>query len=658
MGTDKTHGKIGFAWLRDYGHVLLLAVAALILACCYFPTYCLAGLNSDMIIPAIFYRDITHGGHATDWYWGGASFLFPDLAANFFWHALLGDGVRALEVVSALFFLGWVLSLVLGYWHCDLPHVDVFAALTLLLAVALAEFSLPCFFHSVEHGGGYLMTLLTLAYLQQAWRQGWRGTGKPVLVAVLILLTCGSDSLVLIVLVAPVVATLLAGSYRFPDRFARGWQLALIVGLPGLLGASLIGAIFPPQLATAGYTSFDWSNALNSLRSVRHSLDFKADVGVTLLSAADLGVVAGTAWYLARQLRSPVVSTESPTRFFILAYTFFLISFNWAAAIVSGNYLGADSTRYLVLALVWPLILLVGWLSTALPWPRWQARLLAVAVSAFGLVVAFHPPTPDFYLDETQVLEPGLAAVMKQENTPVALGNYWCANITTVLSEGATTVLALSKHEQASHWFVNRLWYANEPAGGFRLVLVQKEKPDFVRAHFGEPQRIVRLGDTDVWVYAPENAIHFIPNFDTIGNRQSFPDGNTFRLQAAGLYHTIGMFEGDELVARSGRDLNGLIADGPDVLFKPGRYRTEFSYRFLAAPDEKREPIFESTLRIAGQITVLDRQPLHDVGPGLQQAEQEFTISPHARGLVQSYIEYRGSGTIAIDQQEVQRLGD
>jgi hypothetical protein len=658
MGTHQKSDKIGLAWLKDYAHVLLLAVAALILACWYFPTYCLAGLNSDMIIPAIFYQDLTHGGHATDWYWGGASFLFPDLAAHFFLRALLGDAVRALEVVSALFFLGWVLALVLGYWQCDLPHVDVFAALALLLAVAVAWSSLPCFFHSVEHGGGYLMTLLTLAYLQQAWRQGWRGTGKPVLVAVLILLTCGSDSLVLIVLVAPVVATLLAGGYRFPDRFARGWQLALTVGLPGVLGALLSSAIFPPQLAMAGYTNFDWTSALNSLRSVRHSLDFKANGDVTLLSAADLGVLVGTAWYLARQLRSPLVRRESPTRFFILAYTFFLISFNWAAAIMSGNYLGADSTRYLVLALVWPLVLLVGWSSTALPWPRWRAQLLAVAVSAVCLVMAFHPPRPDIYLDQMQVLEPGLAGLMKQENTPVALGNYWCANITTVLSKGATPVLPLSKHEQASHWFANRLWYANEPAGGFRLVLVQSEKPDFIRAHFGEPQRIERLGNTDVWVYAPENAIHFIPNFDTIGNQQSFPDGNTYRIKAAGLYHMIGTFEGDELVARPGRELNGWIADGPDVLFKPGRYRAEFSYRFLTAPDEKREPIFESTLRIAGKVTVLSRQPLHDVGPGLQKAEQEFTITPHGRGLVQSYIEYRGSGTIAVDQQEIQRIGD
>jgi len=644
-------------WLGEYWHVLALAAAALFLAVHYFPAYCLDGLNSDMVIPAIFYWDVMQGGHAADWYWGGSSFLFPDVSAHFLLHAVFGDGVRALEIASAFLFLGWMLAVIMGYWKCELPHVDVFAALALLLAAFIAWSSLPSFFHSVEHGGGYLVTLLALAYLQRAWLHGWRSPWMLTAVAVMIGLTCASDSLTLIVLVAPVIATVLWGAYRFPDRVARGCGLAITVGIAGLLGTTLGGLIFLPQLSTARYVSFDWGALVNSLRAIRHT-----DAGqgglVIFLYAADLVVIIGTAAYLAGQIMPSRLRPESPPRFFILSYTFFLLSFNWAAAIVSGNYLGTWSVRYLALSLIWPLLLLAGWLSAALPWRRWMARLLAVTVTAICLALALHPPTPRLYLDQKQILEPGLAALMREEDTPIALGDYWCANITTVLSNGVTPVIQLSKYGQASDWFVNRKWYENEPKGGFRLILMQSEDPVFIRAHFGEPGRIAKIGDMAVWVYRPEDAIHFIPNFGSIGNKQSYPDDNTYRITAPGIFHQTGALEADSIVARPGRDLNGMVADGPGVPVKPGRYRAAYTYAFQVAPEKDREPIFESMLLVSGPTKILDRQSLHYAGPGTQTAVQEFTIAPDGRGLLQCHIEYRGSGIIRIDQQEITRLGD
>jgi len=649
---------MALVWLGGHWHFLALAGAAVLVACCYFPAYCLSGLDSDMVIPAVFYQDVMNGGNAADWAWGGASFLFPDLTAYFFVHAILGDGVGALEAASALLFAGWLIVAILGYRSCELPHVEVFAALMLLVLLAIAGLSLPSFFHLVEHSGTYLVTVLVAGALLRIWVHGEASWWRLAAWGAIIFLAAASDGLTMVVLVGPAMASLLAGALRYRDRRARGIGLAVAVGVAGVAGMRLAGVIFSPHLTTGGYLRIDAESVLNSLRSLRQILDLRFSGIIAVLTYADAVVIAGTGIYLARQLVFSASSAESPIRFFLLAYTFFLLASNWACAILSGNLWGVYSKRYYVLALVWPVVLLAGCASAKLPWRRWAAQLMAVGVTGACVAFALHAPVPVRYLYQTQMLNPGLAGLMKREHCPIALGDYWSANLADVTSNGAVRVYPLSIHEQAYFWFCNRTCFAKPPEGGYRLVLPKYQDPEMVRANFGEPARVEKLGEDEVWVYAPQDALRFIPTFDTVGNHQTFPDDNTYRVQGLGIYHWIGKIENDRAVARGGRDLNGYVAEGPGFVLGPGRYRAAYTYEFLAAPEGGREPIFTSSLKVSGNFETLGSEVLTYSGPGRQEAVEEFTIARGKSGSLVCRIEFRGSGAIAVDQQEVQRLGD
>jgi hypothetical protein len=111
-------------------------------------------------------------------------------------------------------------------------------------------------------------------------------------------------------------------------------------------------------------------------------------------------------------------------------------------------------------------------------------------------------------------------------------------------------------------------------------------------------------------------------------------------------------------VARAGRDFDGWVADGPGFVVGPGRYRVAYTYQFLSPPDGGREPVFASYLDVSGNPKTLVSQVLAHAGPGTQEAVEEFTIAKGERGRLLCRIIFRGSGAIAVDQQEVERLGD
>jgi hypothetical protein len=224
----------------------------------------------------------------------------------------------------------------------------------------------------------------------------------------------------------------------------------------------------------------------------------------------------------------------------------------------------------------------------------------------------------------------------------------------TEASDGATPVRELTRDGQMSHWFVDDRWYRVPP--GFRLVLMQDYRPGMVRARFGDPQRIEKIGSMDAWVYAEGDSIHYIPEFDALGNRRCFPDSSTYSVSAAGIPHQTGVLEGDSLVARPGRDVEAMMADGPGFHVRPGHYRVAYTYAFLAPPQKGKEPIFDSTLIGSNSMTLLSKKPLTDKGAGTTCAVEEFVVPANARGQLQCRIQYCGSGVIQVDRQTISRL--
>ena len=642
--------------------MVALAAAMLFLAVAYLPELLLWNINSDYLIPAIFYQDLAHGGHAHDWGWGGASFIFPDLTLSFLFTYLLGNGVAGLEVVTAFFFLSWIVLAVMVYAASGFRNCEVFAVFVVLLgAVMLPFWSFPlgfagAFFFPVDHGGGYLLAMAVLAGVQQLWLRGWKSPLGLVLVGVLTLAATASDGLTVPVLVGPLVVAMLLAAIFFSAGRRRALVLAGTIGGSALAGFFLPGAVFPPHMATGTYTGFDLGRMLNSLSLLGQDLDFAHRAPISCLFILDGVLFLAAVWVFCRSWGGRDSTSLSPACFFLVTYTAGLLAMNWAAVVMTGCYTGVDTNRYVALSLFWPLFLLAGWLSASINWRPNARRVFALAVSGICAVIALHPPDPAEYRARKLAVSE-LEALFKQENTTAALGNYWYANIMTVLSKGVTPVREVSDDGMKSHWFADTEWYSSGPPGGFRVVLVPGSNPTMLKAHFGAPQRVTAVAGMETWIYAPENAIHFIPVFRTIGNRHSFPTPDAYHISAPGIPRQTGVIEEGSIVARPERDVNGTIADGPNIRPLPGRYRVEFTYAYLAPPEKGREPIFDAVLVNNYHAVVSTSEPLPQSGSGTQSAAQEFAIPVDVPGQLQCRIQYRSSGIIRVDSQTITRLG-
>jgi hypothetical protein len=309
-----------------------------------------------------------------------------------------------------------------------------------------------------------------------------------------------------------------------------------------------------------------------------------------------------------------------------------------------------------MLALVWPVYLCAGWLSAAVAWPRGGATSICAVVALVCLGCALRPPAPAYYTYERQVCLPALAAVMARERCSVALGDYWCANMSTVFSDGAVRVLPLSATGHADYWFVNGNWFEQEPPGGYRLIVTQYGDVNRYRALYGEPERVESISDYQVLVYAPADALHFVPAFHTLGNRHCCPADNLLVARGAGIPFHTGRVENGVIVAREGRDLAGSIASGPNVMLGPGTYRVTYTYKILAPPQPSCCPAL--TLSIADT----DGAEIHTSSvpdeEGVQQVAQNFTVPAGKRGWLEAWLEFHSSGVMEVDEQKVERLSD
>ncbi len=653
--------RSALAWLSRRWHLALLALAVLLLAVFCLPVECLCRLNSDMVIPAIFEMDWFHGGHLRDWWWGGAPFVFPDLLLNLLFYRLSGNAVLGLQVVSAIFFVGWVIAVILVYRETGLPHVDLFAAFVVLLAVGILLPGLSyigaegALFSSVDHGGGWVVSLLELAWIQRLSRNGWRTPLPLAVLGVLTFLTCASDGLTVVILIAPTVAALLLTCLGDAGLRPRAAMLSAILIVPGVLGLRSSHWLFPVHSDPAGYMSLDLYKAYDSICSLGEDFQVHHNPVLPALVVIDgLAMIAGC-WWAIGWLRSHRAATPVT---FILLWSLALLGANWSSVILTGNYLGPDTNRYVTLSLLLPVVAGLAWLAAGIAWRPWAVRAWAIAAALGSAWLLLHPPTPRYYLTERDVLQPALRALMQKEKVHTALGDYWASNILTVISHGQCPVREITDDMQMSHWFVDSTWYTANPDGCFRLLLVDKIKPSMALAHFGPPERIEKLGPVKAWVYSPENAIHYFPAYHTLGNRISFPDENTYVIPATGMPHQTGELEGASLVGRPDRDRSAMLGDGPGFIVRPGRYRVEYDYAFLAPPDPDRAPIFDAVTVAHGRATVWNSEPLPYRGPGPQSATLDFVLPPGTPGQLQCRVAYRVSGILRIDGQRLTRLGD
>ncbi|MGB8356768.1 MAG: hypothetical protein WCD79_22920 [Chthoniobacteraceae bacterium] len=648
---------------------ILLILATLFFAFRYLPAACESIVTSDVLTLVIFYRDIVVQGHsAHGWVWGGASFEFPDMAVVWALNFLLGDGITAMATGAGLFFVLWVAGVVWVYKAAGGRQPGVFASLTLLFAVILAHShgilgndGLVTFM-PVFHAGAVIMSLACLAITLKIRQQGYR----PIfwLMSLLLILGASSDPVFLVVCTAPVLCALAVAA--LVSKQIRRIDLLLVcnIALSSVAGILLRPVLFPAHISS-GYTRLNLPGAKNSLHVIREAMQTPGHMGFAVLVVLDIlfvlfamaMLIPFAPWNRKRLLRGPLL--------FILAYAASCVAMNWGAAILTGNYADMSNLRYVTFSLALPPLMFAALVAGSMPWGKKSITVLTFAVTIFTVAAAISLPPVSSNIRDAQLEISTLRKIMAQEHIEAGLGDYWSSHMLTYMSGGAVKTAAITSDGNPYRWFNNIQDYTGydktQAPPAFRFIYLAGLDPAGIRAHYGEPSKILSTPDrTDIWIYSPVHAIHYSAAFNCMGNDSNFIDVNTFHIAASALPSITGKKEGDSIIALAGRDQQNTMIYGPYLHVAPGRYKIDFTYVCETPAEPGKGSAYDCIITTPQKQIILDQAPLPYVKGALGTFTREVTVPelkfPASQCALETRIIYKGSGDLRIDSLTITRL--
>jgi len=643
-------------------HLFLLAFSIALFAFVYVSSIPAATFDSDTVLAYSFYRDVAgQGNPAHEWYWCAVPYLFPDLVLTFFLHLFIHDDIRVAQACAISFFLGLIGLLLLAYRWTGGRRSAVFTCGAALLSVAFAQsfgsispFAI-IYFGTCEHGGGILCLLAAWALAMRAWLRG--GWATLIGLGLICMLAAGSDALFTSAFVGPMFISLLAGAILFPTHACRGLWAALTLGVGAIVGFLGVSLVFPPHFSRSGYIDFAFKPD-----AVLHSLDsFAGDfglehagfVGLTLLDFVAAALCAGL--LLARWRRL------SPALFLVLAFTALAILLEWGSVILTGNFLGTSTLRYVAAALSLPLFLGCAFVAEVVPWSRTGVRGFALLTTAILVLGTLHPREPGPYYGLAHEVAPVLRE-LRREGVSSALSEYWFAKSLTFLT-GDVLPFRQVQPNGLIYWWENSLaWYAGNGAARpeFRLVLLKSLDPDAIRARFGSPVRTLHVeGLGEMWVYSPEDVISYQPIFHELANRHGLPAPNAMLFPARALPGDVGQFEGGGREARSNRDHEGCLTFSPYAHLQPGRYRIDLAYAYLTPPAPDKPATYDSRISDMPEDARLDSGtiPFRKIGPDLFSRTIAIPETQGPAALFEARTYYHASADFRLDSLTLTYLG-
>ena len=520
------------------------------------------------------------------------------------------------------------------------------------------------------HGGGYFVMLLLVALAQASLV-----LDRPLILLFLgitVLLGAASDALILVTFVFPALGSLVFAFLRDKSQIRRVLSVGLTIALSSIVGWLLAQVLFPVPLHT-GDASIKWGVALDTLNIVAQNIVLLNYAGAfrSWLLVLDIALVVLLAWRLrpggqAWKLPSPL--------FFIVVFGGLLIVINWSAAILCGSYSDKGGTRYVVMALLFPGFLLLGWLAETISWQQRTRQGLALAVAAVTLGISLFPPAPSIWYEKAEACFPVIRGVMNQEHIEVGLSHYWVANCMTFLSHQTVPSREINPDGTILRWFNNEKWYegdGNRPSSGFRFVIMDLMETGKLVKLFGPPDRILQIPDwsslkqstvplyralqlpdcVTIWIYSPEHAIRYNPIFNQFGTAPRFPTPNEIRLPASTLGQPIGKIEGDSIVVREGQSKENFLTAGIAAQPPAGCYQVVYAYTYEKAPAPGREVTFDCVIwSPTTGAKIIDQAPLPYLNANPQRLTRDIIVSEkESRDPLEARLYWHGSGDIRVD---------
>lgn len=408
--------------------------------------------------------------------WGVAAFAGLAALAGLLGRALrLGAGVSSALAFAGMAALGALLGLVA---HERAAPADLFdAGLPVSLHLWLL---LPVF-----QGGAFV---LGLAVVLAAWRAGQGGRAWPV--ALLAALGVASNTIVVLHAALPAALALADGAWRGALGRRAAWRAGLALALgsaAGLLAGRWAGREELPFMEPHRFLEKSWT-ALAALPG--------QPLLLLMLAAALLVVLAALrpAWV-------PRGAAPAAWRFFALVGALAVLA-SLAMALPLHDF--PQTWRYANPVFWWPLLLAAP--LVAARWPlRRAAALLAAALLGVGIPGALAgggalgrwQPAALACLDRA---DPG-------REWRAGVAGYWLARDISAASGWRRQVEQVHADGRAAPYISDPRSFIQARGGppgeapAFRFVVLARLDPAAILARWGEPERRIPCGPTEIWLY-------------------------------------------------------------------------------------------------------------------------------------------------------------
>ena len=466
-------------------------------------------ISSDSLLPAEFVWDVLHHGYA----WSGfqqarVPSFFPDLLIYGAVQVATGNWRVAIAVwvfvvlASLVAIASWITAQIVR----STGEAATLAVLLLVVAVlASAAFGFPPFatatYHDVglfpylfillpfTHGGPFLIALAAAAVGSRAVVQGT--PAKAIGLALVSFAAGMSDILWFTSFIAPFTAAaagLLVGSVtkRTAIRLLSG------VWVGGVLGWACAQRLDREPLP------------FSVLRTIpTHIVRFLTALGQQpgmMVVVVGLGLALATdVW--RRGPRGWLASFWS-----VFAATSALTSLALAALLYEDN----GAYRYALPFLWWTVILAAVALVRISGRHRMLLRLSVAAITA-GLATV--DLASGWHVPKLLVWESPLASCLQTAGLRAGLADYWAARETNAASSWQLQVEQIDANGAARVWGNDRLWYIHDIHDGsrrppYRFVIMDGLLTDRIAAAYGQPDRVMRCGPTNVWIYDDADGLY------------------------------------------------------------------------------------------------------------------------------------------------------
>ena len=508
--------------------------------------------NSDALLPADLIWELLNRPHA--WHsfqWPRIPSLVPDLLvygalqAPFGWRwAQLGYGVFSLLSVAGLA----AITATLGGRRT--AFVVFLGLVAIVLAAEWTLTSTAWHLHLLApayHSGAFILSLLTLITVASR-RLGF--------MAVLAALGTVSDRMFIGTFFLPVTVGLFWLHRR--GEMSRGQALRIAIWALGgcTLGIVADGVVFPRLLFRQADV------AIAPMALLRHIATAFGDRSTWYAIALDATLI----WPTCR------LTMPARTRFWWIVAS---VASTGSLLLGLGLWDDDGAQRYLSAVLWWPLILWAPLLAQSI---GRYAEVTALAVLA-AVVASFAAALPKRH--PLLAWQDPIAACLAPTGLQAGLADYWPARRMSVATDWRLQVMQVGERGGTRVWGNDPTWYTQDrdrpgQAPAFSFVVMRGLNAAAIGAGYGQPDRVLRCPDSDVWVYDDSARVSAGLASASPG---LVPRGRAVCVGPDRLSRRGGALPTGPLKVGSDRNTSRPVTWGPNLDLHAGRWRVALTYR-------------------------------------------------------------------------------